>query len=126
MSQKYGSNWRAVVTTIVVVVPLLPGMAQKIAPDSVHIGAGLVHLFSFNWLYGFTLSIALYVGLHLAFPDRPTTIPAVIYGTAVIIDGTGSDVDSERQSNPVRGKQSMEVSGTKESMKMHCEAKHEG
>lgn len=88
-------------------------MAHKISPDTVNIGTGLERLFSFNWLYGFALSIVLYVGFHLAVPDRPTTIPAVMHGVAVGVDGV--DTDSERQqSQTFRGKASMEVGGVKE------------
>lgn len=85
------------VTTILVVGPLLPGMAHKINP-AVQIGAGLERLFSFNWLYGFFLSIALYVGLHFAVPDAATTIPAVVYGLPPVLEGESLDGDSERQS----------------------------
>jgi NCS1 family nucleobase:cation symporter-1 len=109
-----GTNWRAAVTSFVVVVPLLPGMIQKIAPDTVNVGSGLVQLFSFNWLYGFCLSIAMYVGLHTAFPDRPTTIPAVIHGTPVVIDGLDLDTDSERQTHPAQSKQPIEAKDAKE------------
>lgn len=86
----YGLNWRALVTMILVVGPLIPGMANKIS-SSVNIGIGLERLFSFNWLYGFVLSIVLYVSLHLVFPDSATTIPTVVHGLPL-------DTDSEKQS----------------------------
>lgn len=111
-SYRYGTNWRALVTMVAVIGPLLPGMAHKINSD-VDIGTGLVHLFSFNWLYGFFLSIALYVGLHFAFPDQKTTIPYVVSGTREAIDGVS--IDSERQSVVgVSGKQSLQVRDAKE------------
>ncbi|KXS97440.1 hypothetical protein AC579_3830 [Pseudocercospora musae] len=109
-----GTNLRALATTVVVVGPLLPGMAHKINPD-LDIGAGLVHLFSFNWLDGFVLSIVMYIGLHLAFPDRRTTIPEVVPGTMEELYGAGIDGESEKQSVHVSpGKRSMEQSGAKE------------
>ncbi|KAF2160198.1 hypothetical protein M409DRAFT_70563 [Zasmidium cellare ATCC 36951] len=74
----HGINWRALVTTMVVVGPLIPGMANKIS-SSVKIGTGLERLFSFNWLYGFVLSIIMYVSLHWMFPDKATSIPAVVH-----------------------------------------------
>ncbi|KAF7188233.1 putative permease [Pseudocercospora fuligena] len=113
-SYRIGMNLRALATTVIVVGPLLPGMAHKIN-SSLDIGTGLVHLFSFNWLYGFVLSITLYVGLHFAFPDRRTTIPEVVPGTAEALYGVSIDGDSEKQSVHVSpGKQSMEQSGAKE------------
>jgi NCS1 family nucleobase:cation symporter-1 len=105
----YGTNWRALVTTIVVVVPLLPGMAHNISPDVVHIGTGLERLFSFNWLYGFVLSIVLYVGSHFAIPDRKTMIPAVVHGTPAVVEGMVVETDGESQSRAFCGKASMDV-----------------
>ena len=75
---------------VAVLAPLLPGMAHKINND-VEIGTGLVHLFSFNWLYGFVLSIVLYVSLHYAFPHKETSIPALIPGTVEILDGAENE-----------------------------------
>lgn len=110
----YGTNWRALVTTIVVVGPLLPGMAHKISPDTVKIGPGLEKLFSFNWLYGFLLSIVMYVGFHIAVPDRQTTIPVVIHGTPMVMEGVAMDIESGRHSQNMHGKASMEISAVKE------------
>lgn len=101
-------------TTIVVVVPLLPGMAHNISPDTVHIGTGLERLFSFNWLYGFVLSIVLYVGFHFAIPDRKTMIPAVVHGTPAVVEGMVIETDSESQTQAFRGKASMDIGKVKE------------
>lgn len=89
-------------------------MAHKISPDAVNIGPGLEKLFSFNWLYGFLLSIVLYVGFHLAIPHRPTTIPAVVHGAPMVVEGVSMDIDSDRQSQTFHGKASMEISTVKE------------
>ncbi|KAK5108476.1 hypothetical protein LTR62_008294 [Meristemomyces frigidus] len=113
---KYGVNWRALVTTILVVVPLLPGMANKISPTTVHIDEGLKHLFDFNWLYGFCLSIVLYWSLNKISPDNATLIPEVVYGTPPVLDGISvADSDVEKQVS-YRGdvKPPMEASGAKE------------
>ncbi|KAK3116627.1 hypothetical protein LTR53_002802 [Teratosphaeriaceae sp. CCFEE 6253] len=109
---QYGVNWRALVTTLLVIVPLLPGMANKVTPGSVAISTGLKHLFAFNWLYGFCLSIAMYWTLNAVAPDRQTLIPEVVHGTPPVMDGV--DVDSERQSSFGAVKPSMEISGAKE------------
>ncbi|KAK5729515.1 hypothetical protein LTR17_011935 [Elasticomyces elasticus] len=109
---QYGVNWRALMVTLVVIIPLLPGMANKVTPDAVSINTGLQHLFAFNWLYGFILSVTMYGLLNLFFPDKATLIPAVVHGTPQIIEGL--DVDSEKQSFDNAIKPSMEVSGAKE------------
>ena len=90
---KYGTNWRAFITTLVVVVPLLPGLAHTVSPDTVHIDSGLQHIYSFNWLYGFCLSIFLYVGLNLVWPSHGTLISTAVHGSTVI---EGSEVDVEQ------------------------------
>lgn len=101
-----GINWRALVVTVVVVGPLIPGMANKIA-SSVHIGTGLEPLFSFNWLYGFVLSITMYVSLNWALPDKRTSIPVVIHGVCV-------DTGDERQSSHGDAKIIKETTGVQE------------
>ncbi|KAK4561465.1 hypothetical protein LTR86_004783 [Recurvomyces mirabilis] len=112
---KYGVNWRALITTVVVIVPLLPGMANKVTPASVHIDQGLKNLFAFNWIYGFCLSIAMYWVLNVVSPDKRTLIPEVVHGTSPILDGISVDSDAERQmSYQGDTKPSMEMSGAKE------------
>lgn len=56
----WGGNWRALAMTLLVICPLLPGLGWKVTPQNVQISVGLQHLFDFNWLYGFLLSIVLY------------------------------------------------------------------
>ncbi|RAR10228.1 NCS1 nucleoside transporter family [Stemphylium lycopersici] len=76
---RYGTNWRAVVATFVTIIPLLPGLANKVNPD-LKLAAGLQHLFTFNWLYGFFLSIFLYYFCNLFFPERQNLISHVVTG----------------------------------------------
>ncbi|KAL2784406.1 permease for cytosine/purines, uracil, thiamine, allantoin-domain-containing protein [Aspergillus keveii] len=92
---KLGTNWRALVCNLVVIVPLLPGLAHAVTPHNVSINTGLQHLYSINYLYGFFLSTAMYWFFNYFWPDRQTLIPAVVPG--VIIDnlsGVGSDIES--------------------------------
>jgi nucleobase:cation symporter-1, NCS1 family len=90
-------------------------MANKVTPDAVSIDQGLKHLFSFNWLYGFCLSIALYLALNFISPDEATLIAAVVPGTARSVDGISIETDSERQVEyRTDAKPSMEFSGAKE------------
>lgn len=92
---KYGTNWRAVLAVFPVIIPVLPGLAAKVSPKTVTIDEGLQHLFSFNWLYGFFLSIFIYYFSNLFFPHKKTLIPAVITGFDNVIQGGGSDVESQ-------------------------------
>ncbi|XDG02884.1 hypothetical protein ABKA04_002499 [Annulohypoxylon sp. FPYF3050] len=91
---KYGVNWRALVTTAVVIVPLLPALAKKVTPANVHISQGLVNLFTFNWLYGFFVALVLYCGLNYWFPDQTTLIPHVVPGDAPVVRAVDADVES--------------------------------
>jgi len=47
-----GWNWRAYVAFLIPVSVLLPGLAQSITPDSVHVNEGILNLYSFSWLFG--------------------------------------------------------------------------
>lgn len=79
----YGKcNWRSLLVLIVTIVPMMPGLANKVLPSTVHIPAGLKHLFAINWLYGFFLTVVLYAVLNLLFPDKETLIGSVVEGTA--------------------------------------------
>ena len=75
---------------ILVIVPMLPALANKVTPESVHIPIELSHLFAINWLYGFVASCVLYYVLNVVFPDRKTLIPEVIHGDTEIVEGVGS------------------------------------
>ena len=78
---KFGSNWRAFLTTLVVIIPLLPGLVNSTSGGTIEVGQGLKNLFSINWLYGFFTSTVLYVSLNKIWPDRQTIITEVVPGT---------------------------------------------
>ncbi|KAI1343801.1 uracil permease [Xylariaceae sp. FL0016] len=84
---RWGVNWRALVTMLVVIVPLLPALAEKASPGTVDTSEGLVHLFTFNWLYGFFVAVFLYFVLNYFWPDRTTLIPRVVSGYGHVISG---------------------------------------
>lgn len=99
-----GVNWRALVTTLVVIVPLLPALAKKVTPQNVAISEGLVNLFTFNWLYGFFVAVFLFYGLNYFFPDRTTLIPNVVPGDAPVLRAVDADVESGvSQDEKIRG-----------------------
>ncbi|ETN42390.1 uncharacterized protein HMPREF1541_01544 [Cyphellophora europaea CBS 101466] len=91
----YGKcNWRSLFILTVVILPLLPGLAQRVTPDSVSIPAGMRNLFAINYMYGFVSALVIYLVLNWIWPQKRTLIPHVVYGTPI----NGVDVDRERHS----------------------------
>jgi len=85
-----------------IIVPLLPALANKVTPTTVQIPDGLSNLFAINWLYGFVASCVVYYGLNLAFPDPTTIIPSVIHGE--VTDSSDASVgNGEGDSNTEKG-----------------------
>lgn len=80
---KYGVNWRAAIAFFVAIGPLLPGLAYSINPTGTDIDDGTKHLYSFDWLFGFVVSIFLYTGLSFIFPARESLIDRTIFGIEV-------------------------------------------
>lgn len=66
-----GWNWRAVVTTILSLLPCLPGFAQQIAsgplPGLSKIGTNLFYV---SFVLTYTLAITLYLSLSYLFPRK--------------------------------------------------------
>lgn len=89
-----GVNWCAFLAMCISVGPNLPGLAFSINPKGTHISNGAKNLFTFAWLFGFTTSIAVYVGLSLVFPSKATKIESTIYGNIVDEGSHSSDVES--------------------------------
>jgi len=57
-----GWNWRAFVAFFIPVSVLIPGLAYSIAPLQVKVDSGILHLYSFSWLFGiFTATLIHYV-----------------------------------------------------------------
>ncbi|KAJ0302686.1 hypothetical protein Brms1b_011961 [Colletotrichum noveboracense] len=107
---EYGTNWRAALTMVLVIIPVMPGLAAKVSPTSVHIDQGLANLFSFNWLYGFFLSIFIYYFSNLFFPHKPTLLSYVVTGFGDIVHGVVAD--SESQTTEGKEKLGTEVDST--------------
>ena len=79
---------------MLVIVPMLPALANKVTPTKVHIPTALSHLFTINWLYGFVASCVLYYVLNLVFPDRRTLITSVVHGDIEVVEGIASSNES--------------------------------
>jgi NCS1 family nucleobase:cation symporter-1 len=78
---KSGINWRAMVAFLLAVGPNLPGLAYSINSNS-KITAGAKHLYTFDWLYGFVVSIFLYSVLSFIWKPQDQIIQHTIYGTS--------------------------------------------
>lgn len=92
----YGINPQGLVAFLFAVGPNLPGLAYSINPDGTHISAGVKHLYTFDWLYGFVTSIFLYTVLHKIFPWKDSMIPKTIDGVEVLRERQGlSPIDSD-------------------------------
>lgn len=98
-----GINWRALLAFLAAAVPNLPGLGYAISKvcdtatppnctSSMHVSAGIINLYTFDWLFGFVVSVCLYTALSLAFPDRESYVAHTVYGHEVI-SGTASDGD---------------------------------
>ena len=72
---------------ILVIVPMLPALANKVAPHNVHIPKELSNLFAINWLYGFVASCVLYYVLNVVFADKRTLIACVVQGETEVVEG---------------------------------------
>lgn len=88
----YGKcNWRALIVLLVVIIPMMPGLANKVSPSTVIIPHGLKNLFAINWLYGFCLTLLLYSALNLIWPHKLTLISQTVHGSPI----SGVEIDLE-------------------------------
>ncbi|KAL4810957.1 permease for cytosine/purines, uracil, thiamine, allantoin-domain-containing protein [Aspergillus unguis] len=62
-----GVNWRAVVSWLIGIAPVLPGFIAAVNP-SVIVPVGLTRLYNMSYIYGFLSSSLVYVILHRIFP----------------------------------------------------------
>lgn len=95
-----GCNWRAAVAFLVPVAPLLPGLAFTInGVPKVKISEGTQHLYTFNWLFGFVVSIVLYTALSWLFPARKTLILETVWTKdpeSILGVSPGLDVENQK------------------------------
>jgi hypothetical protein len=89
---------------VLVIVPMLPGLANKVTPTNVHIPSALTYLFDINWLYGFVAACILYYALNIVFPDYGTLIPQVVHGDIEVVEGVSSGNASTDGDNAVAEK----------------------
>ncbi|KAH9849118.1 NCS1 nucleoside transporter family [Lenzites betulinus] len=100
----YGINFRAVISWVFGVWPLMPGFINAVSPSPIGVGEGWTHLYDLAWPLGFVLSASIHVALSTAFP--PVGLGEVdetdVFGTFTEGAGrqaspgmSGSDVDTE-------------------------------
>ncbi|KAL3425551.1 NCS1 nucleoside transporter [Phlyctema vagabunda] len=84
---KSGINWRAMLAFLIAVGPNLPGLARSIRapadatqPNPVKISDGAQNLYSFDWLYGFVVSIFVYTVASYFSPPTTTLVDETIWG----------------------------------------------
>ena len=76
----YGINWRAMLAFLLAVCPNLPGLAYSINSGTVHISAGVKHLYTFDWLYGFIVSIFVYTATSYIWKPEGVLVSHTLYG----------------------------------------------
>jgi NCS1 family nucleobase:cation symporter-1 len=102
-----GINWRALVSLLIATSPNLPGLGYSIGStahtaadgttyytDSVNITQGAKNLYTFDWLFGFTMSIFVYTALSWLKPAKESLVPTTIYGHEHDESMQSSDVES--------------------------------
>lgn len=96
----YGINWRALLAFLVAAVPNLPGLADSIKSSSgnghepgLNISQGINNLYTFDWLFGFVVSIVVYTAASWMLPGKESLVVATIYGHDVV-EARSSDVES--------------------------------
>ncbi|KAF2770450.1 uridine permease-like protein Fui1 [Teratosphaeria nubilosa] len=102
----YGVNWQGLVAFLIAMTPNLPGLAHAINPGSTHVKAGILHLYSFCWLYGFVMSIFIYTGLHYLFPWKRSLVPRTI-------DGVDTVAESKAHGPPMEGEDDEKNAGAR-------------
>lgn len=98
---QYGINWRALLVTIVTVAPLLPGIAH--ATNHTPISLGGQHLYTFNWLYCFFVSLTSYFVLSKVWPAKETIVPETVPGIVDDSIGVEDGVQEEKLNKAISG-----------------------
>jgi NCS1 family nucleobase:cation symporter-1 len=95
---------------ILVIIPMLPALANKVTPNNVHIPKELSNLFAINWLYGFVASCVLYSVLNLVFPEKRTLIACVVQEDTEVVEGVIAS-DESTDGNSGRAEKGLHLKG---------------
>merc|ERR1711939_666199 len=74
-----GINWRAMLAFLLAVCPNLPGLAYSIN-NNTNITSGAKNLYTFDWLYGFLVSILVYSVTSYIWKPSNQLVPKTVYG----------------------------------------------
>ncbi len=74
-----GINWRAMLAFLLAVCPNLPGLAYSIN-NNTKITSGAKNLYTFDWLYGFLVSILVYSVTSYIWKPSNQLVPKTVYG----------------------------------------------
>lgn len=84
----YGINWRAMLAFLLALGPNLPGLVNAVGSSAggshIHITDGAKHIYSFDWLFGFVMSVFVYTASSLVFPNRGVLVDETIRSLEVI------------------------------------------
>ncbi|CAK7200337.1 hypothetical protein SEUCBS139899_003028 [Sporothrix eucalyptigena] len=78
---KGGVNWRALLALLLAIGPTMPGLIYAVGSTdgaNVHITDGAKHLYKFDWLFGFLVSIVVYTSTSIFFPADKSLISATV------------------------------------------------
>ncbi|GAA5859449.1 hypothetical protein JCM8547_006829 [Rhodosporidiobolus lusitaniae] len=78
MYNKFGTNWRALVTLLIVVPPELPGLIKAL-DSSVTLPIGAARFYKVSWLFGTASTLLLYPLLNKLFPHHNTLLESMIW-----------------------------------------------
>ncbi|KAL6242152.1 hypothetical protein RBB50_011064 [Rhinocladiella similis] len=99
-----GINWRAMLAFLLAVGPNLPGLAYSINNKS-KITSGAKHLYTFDWLYGFVVSIFIYSVTSYIWKPSNQIVSKTVYG--IPTDPTDEEAYEEQYDEKVLRKDSM-------------------
>lgn len=80
--------------------PNLPGLVNAVGSTTngshIHVTEGAKHLYSFDWLFGFLMSVFVYTALSLIFPHQDVQVDETIRTIEVIHSKLGVDAEGEK------------------------------
>ncbi|KAK6440311.1 hypothetical protein LTR95_003458 [Oleoguttula sp. CCFEE 5521] len=119
----FGVNPHGLIAFVLAVAPNLPGLAHAINLKGTHVSAGVLNLYSFDWLYGFVVSIFIYTTLGMIWPLKASLVSETVWGLDVIEGrGSGSEGDEigdeEKRGGAVENKMAGEGKGSEEMSNM--------
>ncbi|KIJ54565.1 hypothetical protein M422DRAFT_152716 [Sphaerobolus stellatus SS14] len=89
-----GINWRALAAMVIVIPPMLPGLANAITPNAGIKAAGTTHLYDISFLFGCFGGIFIYLFLSYMWPAKETFVDE-----AITSDNYVPEIQEAKESN---------------------------